>query len=100
VDGEYKQRELDYVQVMPRGEMSRYIPKLRPGEEVHYTMGGGIVISQGAAPDPYFVTEIWYDPNSERGRYMVKYSDGHEHEISKEYAESLREQMEARHAKP
>lgn len=100
VDGEYTQRVLDHVQVMPRGQMSRYVPRLRDGEEVHYTVGGGIVITQNAIPRSDFVTEIRFDPDGGQcPKYIVGYADGREETVSKEYAESLREEMEARHAK-
>lgn len=99
-DGEFVQRPLDYVQVMPRGQMSRMVPKLKPGEEVHYTGGGGIIITTREVLRSNFVTEIRFDPDSGQcPKYIVSYSDGREEVVSKEYAEDLRDQMVARHAK-
>lgn len=99
VNGEYAQRELDHVQVMPRGQMSRMVPKLREGEEAHYTMGGGIVITEQQRPDPNFIVELRYDPNHEFERYIVCYADGRETQVSKELFGMYREEMEARYAK-
>lgn len=100
VDGKYEQRALDHVQVMPRGQMSRMVPVLRPGEEVQYTTGGGIIITTHAIPRSNFVTEIRFDPDGGQcPKYIVGYADGREEEVSKEYAEELRDQMVARHAK-
>lgn len=99
-DGKFVQRPLDYVQVMPRGQMSRMVPQLKPGEEVHYTGGGGIIITSHPIPRSDFVTEIRFDPDGGQcPKYIVGYADGREEEVSKEYAEDLRDQMLARHAR-
>lgn len=99
-DGKFVQRPLDHVQVMPRGQMSRMVPKLNPGEEVHYTGGGGIIITSHPVPPSDYVTEIRFDPDSGQcPKYIVTYADGREQEVSKEYAEDLRNQMVAQHAK-
>jgi len=100
-DGKFVQRPLDYIRVMPRGQMSRMVPVLRPGEEVQYTGGGGIIIiTTHPIPRSDFVTEIRFDPDSGQcPKYIVTYADGREQEVSKEYAEDLRDQMVAYHAK-
>lgn len=99
VNGKYEQRELECIQTMRDGQPSRMVPRLREGEEAHYTVGGGIVIVQHQLPDPNLITEVYFDPHYEIGRYVVKYADGRESEVSRERAEFIREEMEARHAK-
>lgn len=100
-NGKYEQRELDHVQVMPRGQMSRYVPKLREGEQVHYTVGGGIVIVQHQTTDRNLVVELIADPSGPNGMpvFKIGYADGRTVEVSQETFEFHREEMEARFAK-
>lgn len=92
VNGEYQQRELDYVEVRPHGQMPRYIPKLHEGEQVSYTMGGGIVIWSGATSSE-FIEELRFDPGYELPKFMVRYADGREIEVSQSTFEILREEL-------
>jgi hypothetical protein len=83
-----------------RDGRTRTVPRLRVGEEAHYTVDGGIVITTYPIPPSDYVTEIRFEPGSgEYPKYIVTYADGHEREVSKEYAESLHKEMEERHAK-
>lgn len=44
VDGREEVREVDHVRVMPRGQLARQVPVLRPGEEAVETVSGQTVI--------------------------------------------------------
>lgn len=100
VNGKCEQRPLECIQTMRDGQPSRMVPWLRVGEEAHYTADGGIVITTYPIPPSDYVTEIRFEPDGGQcPKYIVTYADGHEREVSKEYAESLHKEMEERHAK-
>uniref|UniRef100_A0AB39CE78 Uncharacterized protein n=1 Tax=Pseudomonas phage HRDY3 TaxID=3236930 RepID=A0AB39CE78_9VIRU len=76
VDGKPEQRELDHVEVVPRGKLPRLVPKLREDEEMRRTSDGKVIVFKTQKTER-FLTSVIADWNGgEHQTYTAEYSDG------------------------
>jgi hypothetical protein len=76
VDGKPEQRELDHVEVMPRGKLPQLVPKLREGEEMRRTSDGKVIVSKVQKPARFLTSVIADSLTHDIRQYLAEYSDG------------------------
>jgi len=76
VDGKPEQRELDQVEVLPRGRLPRLVPVLYEGEEMRRTVEGKVIVFKTQIASR-FVSSVIADWNcGEHETFTATYSDG------------------------